>query len=171
MRKGNKLSVYMKLAKRSVVLFGYLRTAVNGFIEKFNSALDKRFLRTQQFQNFDHLCQEAINFNSFRNANHRYSTLKQKTPNEMRRFMSTLYRIEQPIDLGQRIPLESGVVYFIRFIRGDSKLKLHSESFKVNKDLRYSYVVAEVNIDNQCLVIRQNNEIIQILKYHTSVGW
>ena len=143
----------------------------NGIIEKFNSTLDKRFLRTQQFQNFDHLCQEAINFNSFHNANHRYSALKQKTPNEMRRFMSALYRIEQPIDLGQRIPLESGVVYFIRFIRGDSMLKLHSESFKVNKDLRYSYVVAEVNIGNQCLVIRQNNEIIQIMKYHTSVDW
>lgn len=143
----------------------------NGIIEKFNSTLDKRFLRAMQFQNFDHLCCESIDFQSFHNENHRYSAINQKTPKEMRRAHFSLYRLEQKINVKNKILLESGVVYFIRFIRGDSMLKLHTESFKVNRDLRYSYVVAEVNIDNQCLVIRQNNEIVQIFPYRTPVDW
>jgi len=143
----------------------------NGIIEKFNNTLDKRFLRVLKFDGFDHLCRETIDFNGFHNANHRYSAIQHKTPNEMRSFLGPLYRLDQEINVKNTIPLESGVVYFIRFIRGDSMLKLHSESFKVNKDLRYSYVVAEVNIDNQCLIIRQNNEIVQIFAYKTPVDW
>jgi len=37
--------------------------------------------------------------------------------------------------------------------------------------LMYSYVVAEVNIDNQCLVVRQNREIKMIFPYITPVDW
>ena len=65
----------------------------------------------------------------------------------------------------------SWTVYFIRFIRGDSLLKLHAESFKVNQTLRYSYVVAEANIDTQSLIIRQNNEIVQTIPFKTPVDW
>ena len=67
--------------------------------------------------------------------------------------------------------MESGVVYFIRFIRGDSILKLHAESFKVKDNLRYSYVIAEANIDNQCLNIRQNDEIVQTIPFKMPVDW
>ena len=143
----------------------------NGMIEKFNNTMDKRFLRVTTFENFNHLCQEAIMFNSFHNSNHRYSSQGHKTPDEMRKSLNALFRYDQSIDIKQKIPLESGVIYFIRFIRDDAILKLHNETFRVNKDLRYSYVVAEVNIDNQCLVIRQNNEIVQIFPYRTPVDW
>lgn len=143
----------------------------NGIIEKFNSTLDKHFLRAIQFENFDILNREATKFSDFHNANHRYSVLKQKTPNEMRSSLPPLYRFEQSVDVKQRIPLESGVIYFIRFIRSDSILKLHSESFKVHKDLMYSYVVAEVNLESQTLVIRQNNEIVQVFPFQTPVDW
>ena len=143
----------------------------NGIIEKFNNTLDKHFLRAIQFQNFDHLCLKAKEFTNFHNANHRYGVLKHKTPNEMRCSLPSLYRFDHSIDVNQKIPLVSGIVYFIRFIRGDSILKLQTESFKVNKDLRYTYVVAEVDIDNQSLVIRQNNEIVQVFQFQTPVDW
>jgi len=143
----------------------------NGMIEKFNHTVDKRFLSVKMFDNFDHLCQEAIKFINFHNVNHRYSSQGQRTPNEMRSNLSSLFHYNQSIDLRKKIPMESGVVYFIRFIRGDSMLKLHAESFKVKENLRYSYVVAEANIDNQCLTIRQNDEIVQNLPFKMPVDW
>ncbi len=143
----------------------------NGIIEKFNNTVDKRFIRTAIFENYEHLCKCSSSFTTFHNQNHRYSSIGHKTPNEMRAMLGHLDKFDRAMDLKQRIPLESGVVYFIRFIRGDALLRLHTETFKVNKDLKYSYVVAEVNIDNQCLNIRQNGEIIQSVPYETNVDW
>jgi hypothetical protein len=67
--------------------------------------------------------------------------------------------------------MESGIVYYIRFIRGDSMLKLHAESFKVKESLRYSYVVAEANINTQSLTIKQNDEIIDTIPFIMPVDW
>ena len=143
----------------------------NGMIEKFNHTVDKRFLRARAFDNYDHLCQEAIHFIEFHNARHRYSSQGHKTPKEMRKSLPALPRYDQSIDITKKIPLESGVVYYVRFIRGDSLLHLHAESFKVEKHLRYSYVVAEANIDTQSLTIRQNGEIVQTMPFPIPVDW
>ncbi len=143
----------------------------NGIIEKFNHTIDKRFIRATMFESYNHLCQQTPDFYCFHNENHRYSALNHKTPNQARKGLGSLTRLDQSIDFKQRIPLESGVVYFVRFIRGDSILKLHTEKFRVPDNLQYSYVVAEVNIDNQCLVIRQDNEIVHITPYRTPVDW
>ena len=70
------------------------------------------------------------------------------------------------------ISLTKGCIYYIRFIRSDLKLYLLNEIFIVKESLKYSYVVAEINIENQTLIIRQNYEIIQTFKYEiTAVNW
>lgn len=76
---------------------------------------------------------------------------------------------DRSMDLTKRIPLVTGSIYFVRFIRSDLMLTLHAEQFKVKENLRYSYVVAEVNVDNHCLVIRQNNEIVQTFPFKVPV--
>lgn len=143
----------------------------NGVIERFNNTLEKRLLRAKTFDNFQDLSQEAIRFTDFHNANHRYSSQKQKTPNEMRKSSYPLIRYDRSIDLSSKIPLETGVVYYVRFIRGDALLKLNAETFKVNENLCYSYVVAEVNIDTQSLAIRRDGEIVQTFPFYTPVDW
>jgi len=143
----------------------------NGMIEKFNHTYDKRFLRCNTFSNFTHLSEESHRFVIFHNANHRYSSQDHKTPDEMNAIGLPPLLYRGNVHLLKKIPLETGCVYFIRFIRSDLLLRLPMESFKVKKELLYSYVVAEVNIDNQCLVIRQNNEIIQQFEYRTPVDW
>jgi len=143
----------------------------NGMIERFNSTYDKRFLRDQTFANFTQLFEASNRFIVFHNANHRYSSQEHKTPDEMNAngLQPRLYKGN--IHLQNKIPLETGCVYFIRFIRSDLLLQLPMETFKVKEELKYSYVVAEVNLDNQCLVIKQNHEIIQTFNYHTPVDW
>jgi putative transposase len=143
----------------------------NGLIEKFNNTYDKRFFRCQNFINFTQISSESPKFVSFHNANHRYSSQEHKTPDEIDKMMPTPVLYKGDIHLQKKIPLETGCVYYIRFIRSDLNLHLPTESFKVKEELKYSYVVAEVNIDNQCLAIRQNNEIVQLFDYRTPVDW
>ena len=74
-------------------------------------------------------------------------------------------------NLEQRIPLEEGSIYFVRYIRSDCKLHLPNESFRVDQNLKYSYVVAEISVENHCLFIKQNNKVIQTFDYLMPVDW
>lgn len=143
----------------------------NGIIEKFNDTFNKHLLSSEIFTSFDHLTEATKVFVDYHNDNHRYSSQQHKMPNEANKDQLPPMRLKQSIDLKQKILLESGSVYFIRFIRSDLQLRLPTESFTVKPHLKYSYVVAEVNIDNQCLVVRQNTEIIQVFEYKTPVDW
>lgn len=111
-------------------------------------------------------------FINFHNHNHRYSSQGHKTPNEMKQILlpAICYKgIDHLPSLksgsGIKILLQKGCVYYIRFIRSDLKLYLPNESFTVIPELKYSYVVAEINIHNHSLIIRQNSEIKQVFAY------
>lgn len=151
----------------------------NGIIEKFNSTYQNKFTRAHRFDNFEHLCQKEKDFISFHNSRHRYSTLGQKTPDEKLndypipiKYNGTLHLPELNSQGKVLIPLQGGSVYFVRYIRSDCKLHLPNESFSLKRELKYSYVVAEINIDNHTLVIRRDNEIVQAIPYIiTAVDW
>jgi len=84
--------------------------------------------------------------------------------------VSAKARINQSVEI--KISLQKGCVYYIRFIRSDLKLYLPNESFTLMPELKYSYVVAEINIDNHSLIIRQNGEIKQVFAYTlNAIGW
>lgn len=151
----------------------------NGIIEKFNHTFQKRFLQACTFKNLDDLSAQEQSFINFHNSNHRYSSQGHKTPNEMKKILlpPVYYKgidhfptLRTGLEI--KIPLQKGCVYYIRFIRSDLKLHLPNESFIVLPILKYSYVVAEINIDNHSLVIRQNGEIKQVFAYTiNAVEW
>lgn len=143
----------------------------NGIIEKFNDTYRKRFLKAKVFLNFENLINESKEFNDFHNSHHRYSSQGQRTPDEASKKDGFKVNYNGSTHKLKRIPLETGLIYFIRFIRSDLKLKILTESFDVDEALKYSYVVAEVNIDTQSLIVRQNNEIKLIIPYLTPVDW
>ena len=142
----------------------------NGIIEKFNDTYQLRFLRAYSFDSLEQLSQKEQSFIDFHNSNHRYSSQSNKTPNEVKALQmpAILYKgighlpsLKNEID----IPLNTGCIYYIRFIRSDLKLYLPNEIFVIKDSLKYSYVVAEINIENHSLVIWQNSAIIQIIPY------
>lgn len=144
----------------------------NGIIEKFNHTYQKRFLQAHTFKSLDDLSAKEQSFINFHNHNHRYSSQGHKTPNEMKQILlpAICYKgIDHLPSLksgsGIKILLQKGCVYYIRFIRSDLKLYLPNESFTVIPELKYSYVVAEINIHNHSLIIRQNSEIKQVFAY------
>jgi putative transposase len=143
----------------------------NGMIEKFNHTYENRFLRTKTFDSFDNLSDENKQFITFHNSQHRYSSQGHKTPEEASKQYGKRICYNGNIYEPDKIPLLTGVIYFIRFIRSDLNLQLVTEHFKVNESLKYSYVVAEVNLDTQSLIVRQNSEIIHVFPYLTPVDW
>lgn len=149
----------------ALVFIPYAEPWRNGIIERFNSTWDKRLFRSQTFTSFEHLSQASNDFSRFHNSHHRYSSLAQKTPNQVTKesLPATLY--DGRFNLEDRIPLTEGSIYFVRFIRSDCKLQLLTESFEVHPSLKYSYVVAEINVENHCLCIQQNNEVVQTFEY------
>ncbi|GAC1590205.1 MAG: hypothetical protein NVS3B8_03980 [Chitinophagaceae bacterium] len=142
----------------------------NGMIEKFNHTYQKRFLQTQTFKSLEDLSVHEQSFTGFHNSHHRYSSQGHKTPDEASALLLPPVYYNGTIHLPTlkaelKIPLTRGCVYYIRFIRSDLKLYLSNEAFTLKPELKYSYVVAEINIDNQSLVVRQNDEIMQIFHY------
>jgi len=117
------------------------------------------------------LLNESKDFNEFHNSHHRYSSQCQKNSNEASNQGNFNIHYNGNAHELKKIPLETGVIYFIRFIRSDLKLKLITESFDVDELLNYSYVVAEVNIETQSLVVRQSNDIKHIFPYLIPVDW
>lgn len=149
----------------------------NGIIEKFNSTYQRRFTRAHTFSNFEHLRQWEKDFIAFHNAHHRYSSLGQKTPDEMTTEYGIQSKYKGILHLptwGKRpkiiIPLEGGSIFYIRYIRSDCKLYLPNEVFELHKELKYTYVVAEVNIDINTLVIRRYGQVVQVLPYVITAG-
>jgi hypothetical protein len=149
----------------------------NGIIEKFNHTYQKRFLQAYAFNNLEHLSAQEKSFIDFHNRQHRYSSQGHKTPDEAKGLqLSPIYYngiIHLPsLKSNIKIPLTKGCIYYIRFIRSDLKLYLPSEIFVVRPELKYSYVIAEINIHNHSLIIRQNDEIKQVFPYAiTAIDW
>lgn len=144
----------------------------NGMIEKFNHTYQKRFLNTRIFKNLEELSVAEQSFINFHNRQHHYSSQGNKTPDQARVLSLPPVYYNGIIHLPAfkpgaelKIPLTKGCVYYIRFIRSDLKLYLSNETFTLKPELKYSYVVAEINIDNHSLIVRQNNEIMHVFHY------
>lgn len=149
----------------------------NGIIEKFNHTYQKRFLQAYAFNNLEHLSAQEKSFIDFHNSQHRYSSQGHKTADEAKALQLPPIYYNGIIHLPSlksaiKIPLTKGCIYYIRFIRSDLKLYLPNEIFAVKPELKYSYVVAEINVNNHSLIIRQNDEIKQVFPYSiTGIDW
>jgi len=137
----------------------------NGIIEKFNDNVQKHFYNTQTFISFEEMIEKARGFTSFHNDRHRYSTQSNRTPNQMSNLLSVAIKLTNEIDLTTKIIIEEGRIIFIRFVRSDLKLSILNTTFYLNKELIYSYVVAEINIEKHVLLVFQNTTLQHIFPY------
>ena len=146
----------------------------NGKIEQFNNTYQKKFVNTHTFKNLEDLSMQEQKFIQFHNSHHRYSAHGQKTPDQVKSLQLSPTYYNGTIHLPNlnpkiKIPLTEGNIFYIRFIRSDLKLHLANEVFIMKPELKYSYVVAIINIENQLLIIRQNDEIKEILHYPMTI--
>jgi putative transposase len=141
----------------------------NGIIEKFNSTMDKYFFSKQKVFSFEELDQKSVEFSDFHNNNHRYTSQGGKTPC-MITSISQDHKMNQ-VNLEEPIPLVNGSVIFIRFIRSDRRLQILGTTFTLNQQLIYTYVIAEIVIEQHVLLIKQDGIIYHVFPYAMPVDW
>jgi transposase InsO family protein len=137
----------------------------NGVVEKFNGTVLKYFYKAQTFCSFEELREKAKDFTRFHNANHRYSSQSNQTPNQLVDKMLHRSKLEKEVDLKQKIVVEYGRLRFIRFIRSDLKLSVLNAIFKLKSELKYSYVVCEVVLEKHVLVVSHNNTVHHVFEF------
>jgi transposase InsO family protein len=135
----------------------------NGMIEKFNSNFHKYFFSAQRFTSYEDVEEKALEFSDFHNQNHRYSTQGSRYPDQIK-SLSQDHKLE-PINLEDPIPLVDGSVIFVRFIRSDKKLTILQTSFNVKKELVYTYVIAEIVVDQHVLLVKQDGKIHHVFPF------
>jgi len=135
----------------------------NGVIEKFNSNLYKYFFSVQKFASFEDVEEKAPEFSIFHNQNHRYSTQGGKYPNQIK-SISEEHKL-RPINLEDPIPLIEGSVIFIRLIRSDRRLTILRTAFTVKKELVYTYIIAEIVVNQHILLIKQDGIIHHVFPF------
>jgi len=149
----------------------------NGIIEHFQNDFDKMFYRPQYFKDFKNLSEKAKHFELFHNQNHRYSTLKGKTPFEK---CSGLNRLLSPgYKLPKRLEIPPGYVHLIRFIRSDRILSIFGETYSMPGEVEYEYVKATIDTENETLKVYHDAKLIKAYKYRfartvldlTKIGW
>lgn len=142
----------------------------NGVIEKFNDTVQKYFLNTQTFSNFEQIKERAVEFMAFHNQNHRYSTLGGNTPNQMVKD-SKCFKLKAKPDFAQKIPMEDGEILFIRFIRSDCKIRILDAQLEIKKELMYSYVIARIIVARHILLIERDHNIYHVFPFLMPVDY
>jgi len=135
-------------------------------IERFNDVWDKRFFRTQHFEDFQNLQEEEKRFEAFHNNNHCYSVLKGMTPNAFEETIDFKPTLLDPVFSMKDVTYkQDGKIHLIRFIRSDRILNVFGEGFLLKPDCQYEYVKATIYVKEQCLKIFLFDEVVQEFKY------
>lgn len=144
----------------------------NGVIERFNDTFDKKFLRSQNFENFEALCQEAPRFIEFHNTVHRYTCLQGKTPYQVFKD-SRLHSLQlsKDFECPEKISLEGGCILFVFFVRSDCQIEVLGTKLKINPVLQYSYVTARLNIDTHSITIERDHKVYHIFTFNMPADW
>lgn len=135
----------------------------NGIVERFQNVFDKMFFRAQYFSNFLYLLQQARYFETFHNQNHRYSTLEGKTPAE--KVLGNLKFLKLDFRIPEKLPIASGYIHLIRFIRSNRILDIFGEKFSMPIRVEYEYVWATIDTTEETLSIYHDSELIERFKY------
>lgn len=135
----------------------------NGIIEHFQNVFDKKFFRTQYFKNFSILAQQAKCFEIFHNQNHRYSTLKGKTPLEKK--TGNLKLLSPDFAIPRKLTITPGYIHIIRFIRSNRILDIFGEKFSMPMEVEYEYVKATIDIAKETLSIYHDSKLVDEYDY------
>jgi len=135
----------------------------NGIIEHFQNVFDKMFFRTQYFESFSYLVQQAWEFETFHNKYHRYSTMEGKTPLE--KISGKLKYLQKDFRLPEKLTMAPGHIHIIRFIRSNRILDIFGEKFAMPMEVEYEYVWATIDTTAQKLNIYHDSKLVDQIPY------
>jgi len=136
----------------------------NGSIENFNGWFQPLLLGHQWRRPAD-VRRELRRVIATTNEQHVRPQLGYKTSAQYRRGkrlrkLPTKFSVD-----GQKLPLAAGKVTFIRLVSAQGHLEVLSQRFKVGKRLKFRYVKATIDTQNQVLKIYHKGRLIQRFAY------
>ena len=144
----------------------------NGVIERFNDTFDKKFIRSQTFENFEQIVEEAEIFKAFHNHHHRYTCLKGRTPNQAFSDSGLPSLKLSPLTVpSEKILMEGGIILFIFFLRSDCLIDVLNTKFSIDPVLQYSYITARLNISTHILTIERDQIIYHMFPFEMPTDW
>lgn len=133
----------------------------NGVVECFNKTMQKNLLNDNH-SSLDHLKKAATYYDHIHNETHYYSSQKGMTPRQAsKRLKYPLQLLEESYEIPKgKLPLESGEIHVIRFIRKDRKFNVFGLSFTLPEKAINEYVKGVILTDEHRLVIFRDQEFI-----------
>ncbi len=135
----------------------------NGIIEHFQNVFDKTFFRTQYFESFSYLVEQAWEFETFHNQYHRYSTMEGKTPQE--KVTGKPKYLQRDFRLPEKLTIAPGYIHIIRFIRSNRILDVFGEKFAMPMEVEYEYVWTTIDTAAQKLSIYHDSKLVDQISY------
>ena len=142
----------------------------NGVIEHSNRTMQDRLLKHDEYASVRHLQEAAVRYDQVHNETRHYSSQNGMTPKKA--FTLLEYPIV-PLHKAYKVPdgdlpLESGEIHVIRFIRSDRKFNLFGLSFLLPEVAKYEYVKGVIFTDEHRLLILKNHQLIADLRFTLS---
>jgi len=138
----------------------------NGVVENLNGLIQRLFLKAKTFETDQHLQRETQKLERRINTTHRLSGLNGKTPQE---FSAKAHIRSMPSGYDWRkrdLRLVKGKVSFIRLVRKSGRITLAADDkFFIGKKYKWQYVLAVVDIQQNCLNIYLNGKSIKSFAY------
>ena len=134
----------------------------NGIVEHFNNTLQTAILNSGHYTSLDDVQKASNAFTETHNNTHHYSTQNGMTPIQRMKYL------HYPISLldknfvmpKERLPLNSGEIHVIRFIRSNLKFNIFGLSFTLPKETQYEYIKGVIITDEHRLMIFKDQEYI-----------
>jgi putative transposase len=140
----------------------------NGTVERFNQKIERTLL-LQEHRNYDDLVRHAAEFMDTHNTAHHYSTLEQKTPEQLDHDCGLPIKpLSKDYKVSGRPELDNwncNEIHFIRLVRSDLTIDVLNSYVVVSSSLMHSYVEAVLAINNHRLLIRQDGRTIQSMEF------
>ena len=134
----------------------------NGIVEHFNGTMQSAILHSGHYITIDDVQKAANNFCEVHTTTHHYSTQEGMTPLQRREYLHyPLSLLDKNFIMPkERIPLNSGEIHVIRFIRSNRKFTIFGLSFTLPKETQYEYIKGVIITDEHRLIIFKDQEYI-----------
>jgi transposase InsO family protein len=138
----------------------------NGFIENFNGLFKRLLLDRCTLDSFEQLQAAVASLENAVNTTHRLAALNGQTPDEFIAGQS-VDLLDLAYDGHKRdLQLLKGKISFIRLVRKSGRITIcANDKFDIDPDLRWQYVLAQVDVQARQLNIYHQTELIKTFDY------
>jgi len=138
----------------------------NAKIEHFNNTMQKAVLNLKNFENLREIQETADEFCQIHNRYHRYKSQNGMTPLEcMNHLNYPLRPLNEDYQMPKgKLPLSSGEIHIIRFIRSDLKFRIFGLSFDLPEDMIYQYIKGVILTEEHMLKLYSDDKLINYFR-------